>query len=220
MVNNGDYNFLRDTALPTIGVQCLNDRKLHKDSTTRKMFLEGMAATVNQLKNHPCICYWTIFNEGWGQFDSDNVYEQFRKLDDTRFIDTTSGWFRREKSDVDSRHVYFRKVKLSGDGKKPLVLSEFGGKTYACEGHVFNPDKSYGYGGCKTLEELAEAMKKLYLEEVLPCIERGLCAAIYTQVSDVEDEINGILTYDREVCKLSEETMLPIAQRIQRDMKE
>ena len=220
MVNNGDYNFFRDTVLPTVGIQKQNDKNLHPEETTRREFLKGMEATVNQLKNHPCIVYWTIFNEGWGQFDSDYVYELFRKLDDTRFIDTTSGWFRRKKTDVDSRHVYFRKVKLKGDGKKPLVLSEFGGKTLGCEGHVFNPDKSYGYGGCKSLEELASAMEKLYLEEVLPCIEKGLCAAVYTQVSDVEDEINGILTYDRKVCKLNPETMLPIAQKLQKAIAE
>ena len=219
MVNNGDYNFLRDTALPTVGIQKLDDRKLHKYEFSRREFLKGMEATVNQLKNHPCICYWTIFNEGWGQFDSDRVYEMLRKLDDTRFIDSTSGWFRRNNTDVDSRHVYFRKVKLKGDGKKPLVLSEFGGKTLKCEGHVFNPDKSYGYGGCKTLEELSSAMEKLYLQEVLPCIEKGLCAAVYTQVSDVEDEINGILSYDRKVCKLNPETMLPIAEKLQKAMK-
>ena len=215
MVNNGDYSFLRDTALPTVGIQKLDDRSLHKDPETRRKFLSGMEATVRQLKNHPCICYWTIFNEGWGQFDSDHVYEMFKALDDTRFIDTTSGWFRRQKSDVDSRHIYFRKVKLNGDGKKPLVLSEFGGKTYKCEGHVFNPDKTYGYGSCRSLEELAAAMEELYLEEVLPCVEKGLCAAVYTQVSDVEDEINGILTYDRKACKLTPETMLPIAQALQ-----
>ena len=219
MVNNSDYNFLRDTVLPTVGIQKLDDRKLHRDEWARKMFLEGMTATVNQLKNHPSICYWTVFNEGWGQFDSDNVYEMFRKLDDTRFIDTTSGWFRRKKTDIDSRHIYFRKVKLQGDGKKPLVLSEFGGKTYACEGHVFNPDKSYGYGGCKTPQELAAAMKMLYLEEVLPCIPKGLCAAIYTQLSDVEDEINGLLSYDRKICKLNPETMLPIAGALKKAMK-
>ena len=214
MVNNSNYNFFRDTVLSTIGVQKLDDRHFHRDETTRKMFLEGMEATVRQLKNHPSICYWTIFNEGWGQFDSDNVCARFRKLDDTRFIDSTSGWFRRSNTDVDSRHVYFRKVKLTGDGKKPLVLSEFGGKTYAAEGHVFNPEKSYGYGGCDTVEALQQAVTQLYLEEVRPCIERGLCAAIYTQVSDVEDEINGILTYDRKICKLGEETMLPIAQAL------
>ena len=220
MVNNSDYNFLRDTALPTIGIQTLDDRKLHADEVGRRRFLEGMEATVKQLKNNPCICYWTIINEVWGQFDSDNVYDQFKKLDDTRFIDSTSGWFRRKKTDVDSRHVYFRKVKLAGDGIKPLVLSEFGGKTFKVEGHVFNPDKTYGYGGCDSLEALNEAVAKLYLEEVLPCIRKGLCAAIYTQVSDVEDEINGLVTYDRKVEKLNPETMLPIATALQQAVEE
>ena len=214
MVNNGDYNFLRDTALPTVGIQKLPDEKLHTDETARRRFLTGMEATVKQLKNHPCICYWTIFNEGWGQFDSDKVYESFRQLDDTRFIDSTSGWFRRNRSDVDSRHVYFRKVNLKGDGVKPLVLSEFGGKTLRMGDHVFNPDKTYGYGGCDTMEALNEAVAKLYLDEVLPCIAKGLCAAIYTQVSDVEDEINGLLTYDRKVEKLNPETMLPVAEAL------
>ena len=215
MVNNGDYSFFRDTALPTVGIQRMADNWLHPDIRTRKMFLEGMEATIRQLKNHPSIVYWTIFNEGWGQFESNVAYEICKKLDDTRFIDSTSGWFRRELSDVDSRHVYFKKVKLTGDKKKPLVLSEFGGKTYQCEGHVFNPDKTYGYGGCDSLQALNEAVEKLYLEEVLPCVEKGLCAAIYTQVSDVEDEINGIVTYDRKICKLNAETMLPIAEKLQ-----
>ena len=215
MVNNGDYNFLRDTALPTMGIQKMDDRQLHPEHGSRKMFLQTMAAAVKQLKNHPSICYWTIFNEGWGQFDSDAAYEQIKLLDDTRFIDATSGWFRRKKTDVDSRHVYFRKVKLKGDGKKPLVLTEFGGKTYKCDGHVFNPDKTYGYGGCDSLQALQEAVKKLYMEEVLPCVEKGLCAAVYTQVSDVEDEINGLLSYDRKVEKLSLETMLPVARALQ-----
>ena len=215
MVNNGDYRFFRDTALPTVGIQKRDDRKLHREETTRRRFLAGAEATVRQLRNHPCICCWTIFNEGWGQFDSDNVYDWFRKIDDTRFIDTTSGWFRREKSDVDSRHVYFGRIKLRGDGKKPLVLSEFGGKTCRVEGHVFNPDKTYGYGGCETMAELNREVERLYREEILPCVPKGLCAAIYTQVSDVEDEINGLLTYDRRVEKLRPEVMRPLAQALQ-----
>lgn len=219
MVNNGDYQFFRDTALPTVGFQKRDDRKLHREEAVRRRFLAGAEAAVRQLRNHPCICYWTIFNEGWGQFDSDNVYDWFRKIDDTRFIDTTSGWFRRHKSDVDSRHVYFRKVQLRGDGKKPLVLSEFGGKTYRAEGHVFNPDKTYGYGSCGTLEELNRAVERLYREEILPCVPKGLCAAIYTQVSDVEDEINGLLTYDRRVEKLRPEVMLPLARALQQALE-
>ena len=215
MVNNSDYNFLRDTALPTVGIQKLQDQNLHRNEQSRRRFLEGMEATVRQLRNHPCICCWTIFNEAWGQFDSDRVYEQFKTLDDTRFIDSTSGWFRREKSDVDSRHVYFRKVNLRGDGVKPLVLSEFGGKTYKAEGHIFNPDKSYGYGGCETREALNDAVVKLYQEEIVPCVKNGLCAAIYTQVSDVEDEINGLLTYDRKVEKLDAPRMLDVAAALQ-----
>ena len=222
MVNNSDYNFIRDTALPTVlpGYQKRSDKHLHSKEAHRQRFLEGMKATVEQLKSHPCICYWTIFNEGWGQFDADSVYEQFKKLDDTRFIDSTSGWFRQKKSHVDSRHVYFRKVKLKGDGVKPLMLSEFGGKTLRVEGHVFNPDKTYGYGGCKTGEELNEAVGKLYMEEVLPCVKKGLCGSVYTQLSDVEDEINGLVTYDRKTVKLDADKMLPVAAALQGAIRE
>ena len=213
MVNNGDYSFFRDTALPTIGLQKLPDRKLHRDKKTRQEFLRQMELTVRQLQNHPSICYWTIFNEGWGQFDSDNVYDLFRKLDDTRFIDSTSGWFRQKKTDVDSRHVYFKPIKLKA-GDKPLVLSEFGGYSYKPEGHVFNTESTYGYGKYDNPQQYAAAVAGLYENQVLPAKERGLCAAVYTQVSDVEDETNGILSYDRKVCKLSPELMRPIAENL------
>ena len=213
MVNNGDYSFFRDTALPTIGLQKLNDLLLHRDPLTRQFFLDTAAATVSRLQNHPSICYWTIFNEGWGQFDSDNVYEWFRKLDSTRFIDSTSGWFRRKKSDVDSRHVYFKPIRLTA-GDKPLVLSEFGGYSYKPEDHVFNTESTYGYGKYANQEEYAAAVAALYWEQVIPAAEKGLCAAVYTQVSDVEDETNGILSYDRKVCKLSADRMLPIAEAL------
>ncbi|MBQ9148176.1 MAG: glycoside hydrolase family 2 [Oscillospiraceae bacterium] len=221
MINNGEYSYARDTVMPTVSLlsqKLLDDRRMHADATTRRRFLSGMEATVNQLKNHPCICYWTIFNEGWGQFDSDNVFQQFRKLDDTRFIDTTSGWFRRKETDVDSRHVYFRKIKLKG-GDKPLVVSEFGGYSYKIEGHSFNPDQTYGYGKFQEREPFVEAVRSLYLDQVVPCVKDGLCAAIYTQVSDVEDETNGLVTYDRKVEKLKPEEMLPIAAALAEAME-
>ncbi len=219
MVNNGDYSFYRDTALPTIGVQRLDDRKLHADENIRREFLRQMELTVRQLENHPSICYWTIFNEGWGQFDSDNVYEQLLQLDDTRFIDSTSGWFRQKKSHVDSRHVYFKKVALRA-GEKPLVLSEFGGYSYQVMGHVFNTRQTYGYGKFESQEEFASAVQRLYERQIVPVVKKGLCAAIYTQVSDVEDETNGILTYDRMIMKLQPSQLLAIAAALQRAVEE
>ena len=211
MVNNGVYSFFRDTALPTLGIQKRDDRKLHKGLPGRRMFLDTMKETVEQLKNHPCILYWTIFNEGWGQFDSAAVYEEFRKLDSTRIIDATSGWYRQETSDVDSRHIYFSPWSSLKVSDKPLVLSEFGG--YACpvKDHLFNPTKAYGYKACKNTTHFQQSLEKLYQEKVLPAIGKGLCAAICTQVSDVEDEINGMLTYDRKVCKADEAIMQQLA---------
>lgn len=219
MVNNSDYRFFRDTALPTIGLQTINDQKLHRDEAGRKAFREGMAATVRQLKNHPCICCWTIFNEGWGQFDSDNMYEALKKMDSSRFIDTTSGWFRRKKSDVESLHIYFGSWKKLKAGEKPLVLSEFGGYCFALKGHLFNPEKAYGYKSCKTLTDFNRDLQTLYREKILPAVEKGLCAAVYTQVSDVEDEINGLLTYDRKACKADGDALRSIAQKLQNAMK-
>ena len=218
MVNNGDYNFFRDTALPTARLQTLPDKRLHRDPATREAFLVGMVATVQQLKNHPCICYWTIFNEGWGQFDSDRVYPILKALDDTRFIDSTSGWFRRSRTDVDSRHIYFGPWKLKASDK-PLVLSEFGGYAYPEPDHVFC-SKAYGYRACATREILQKDLLKLYETRILPAIEKGLCAAIYTQVSDIEDEINGLLTYDRKVTKVDAEPMQQLAQRLKKAMEQ
>ncbi len=221
MVNNGTYHFARDTALPTVlrVSQKMPDKWFLVPQIQKQRFFDGLTATVGQLQNHPCICYWTVFNEGWGQFDGDGAYEALKAIDNTRFIDATSGWFRRKKTDVDSRHVYFRKIKETAEDK-PLVISEFGGYAYKVEGHIFNPEKEYGYGSYSDLGDFGKAVAELYLEQVLPCIQRGLCAAIYTQVSDVEDEINGLRTYDRKVEKLTPEQMLPVVKALQDAIEE
>ena len=216
MVNNGDYNFLRDTALPTVGIQKLNDKQMHKDPKTRKRFLESMESTVKQLRNHPCILYWTIFNEGWGQFDSEAVYEKLKAMEPDRILDATSGWFRQDRSDVDSRHIYFTPWSTLKVSDKPLVLSEFGGYAYPVEGHLFNTGNAYGYKACKSQAHFQESVDKLYREKVIPAARMGLCAAIITQVSDVEDEINGFLTYDRKVNKADEAQMQAIARELKK----
>ena len=219
MVNNGDYNFLRDTALPTAGVQKLPDGKMHKDPKTRERFLTSMELTVKQLRNHPCILYWTIFNEGWGQFDSEAAYAKLKKMEPDRILDATSGWFRQKKSDVDSRHIYFTPWSTLKVSDKPLVLSEFGGYAYPVEGHLFNTGNAYGYKACKSASHFRQSLDKLYREKVIPAAKRGLCAAIITQVSDVEDEINGFLTYDRKVNKADPEAMMAIAEELRSAIK-
>ena len=226
MVQNGSYSFIRDTALPGglgIGLK-KSDHHKKFDKNVHNAFRSAMESTVKQLKSHPCIVYWTIFNEGWGQFDSAENCRFLRSLDNTRYIDTASGWFEAPETDVISKHIYFKDLKCmqkilasqKAEGTaskntagaaglscgKPVVLSEYGGYTYAVEGHVFNPKKSYGYRTFKDLDAYRAALKSLFEEQLRPLIDAGLSADVYTQLSDVEDEINGLITYDRAVEKL------------------
>jgi hypothetical protein len=217
MVNSGDYSFLHDTGLPTVGLTRLSDQKTNRDPLTRENFYRAMDETVRLLGNHPCICLWTIFNEGWGQFCADAAYYRLRSLDQSRFIDATSGWFHQRYSDVDSLHIYFRKLKL-GKEKKPQLLSEFGGYSYKIPEHSFNLDKTYGYRKCPDRESFVRDLRALYEQQLLPLVSQGLCGAIYTQVSDVEDETNGLLTFDRAVEKLRPEDFADLAPRLQAEL--
>ena len=177
-----------------------------------------MKATVKLLRNHPCICLWTIFNEGWGQFCADDAYRRLKALDDTRFIDSTSGWFAREESDVESLHIYFRKLK-TGRRDRPQFLSEFGGWSLKFPEHSYNLDKTYGYKKYTDRETFVRDLKALYLEQVLPLIPQGLCAAVYTQVSDVEDETNGLLTFDRKAAKVTPEEFRGVSEKLFRALQ-
>ena len=200
MVNNGKYGFFRDTLLPTLGLQRLPQLLRRRGALEAFTFAQHMKVTVRRLYNHPSVLYWTIFNEGWGQRDGTAMYEKLKALDPTRVVDTTSGWFRVCRTDVDSRHVYFRRFRLPRSDK-PVVLSEYGGYVWKVPGHSFNPDKTYGYRLFSKQEDWQAAVEALLREQIAPAIPRGLCAAIYTQLSDVEDETNGLLTYDRRVNK-------------------
>ncbi len=200
MVNNGRYGFFRDTLLPTLGLQRLPQYLRLPGRLQAFTFAQHMKVTVRRLYNHPAILYWTVFNEGWGQRDGDAMYDRLKALDPTRIVDTTSGWFRVCRTDVDSRHVYFRRFRMPRP-KKPVVLSEYGGYVWKVPGHSMNPDRTYGYRLFSKQEEWQAAVEVLLREQIAPAIRKGLCAAIYTQLSDVEDETNGLLTYDRRVNK-------------------
>lgn len=211
MVNNGSYSFLRDTGLPTIGITKLNDTKRRIGDDVKYSFEHNMEATIAHLYNFPCIVYYTIFNEGWGQFDSDVMYDIVKAMDSSRIVDSTSGWFWQNFSDVDSYHVYFKPFKMK-KSYRPVILSEFGGYSLKIPEHSFNQKKNYGYGKAENSKELTDMIEKLYREEIIPAIKDGLCGTIYTQATDVEDETNGFYTYDRKICKVDAERMRKLAK--------
>ncbi|MBQ7955558.1 MAG: MFS transporter [Lachnospiraceae bacterium] len=213
MVNSGRYSFTRDTALPTIGLADKVPKGRTVSKKRRALWMAHMKGVLEQLYNHPCIVYYTIFNEGWGQFDSDTMYEEVKKIDSTRIFDTASGWFRTEKSDVESSHVYFRNEPLP-ETEKPHVLSEFGGYSRVLAEHSFSLYNQHGYGFCKDADELTNRIVESYEAMVLSSMGNGLCGSVYTQLSDVEDEVNGFYTYDRKVCKVNKERMQNLSKRI------
>ncbi len=218
MVNNSDYSWFVDTALPTVGFKRLPILFRHKDKEERRIFERDMIGTLDHLHFFPSVLYYTIFNEGWGQFCADQMYEKAKAHDPSRIYDATSGWFWRKKSDVDSRHVYFKKVKLKKAGKMPVVISEFGGYAHRVEGHLFG-EGNYGYNTYESREEFENTFDKLYLEEIKPLISKGICALVYTQVSDVEDETNGLITYDRRIVKLHKSRTREIMKQLYDEIK-
>jgi len=215
MVNSGDYSFMRDTVLPTIGIRKLNDT-VREPGKREEFFLTHMLKTADRLYGHPCVVVYTIFNEGWGQFNSSQAYDMLKERDPSRLIDTASGWFVPERSDFDSVHIYFRTVRLKPD-IRPMLLSECGGFIYETE-----PGKNgrvWGYGRCESSQALTERIRSMYRKMVIPAVKDGLCGCIYTQLSDVESEINGLVTYDRETVKADPGGIREIAGWIRKELK-
>ena len=166
----------------------------------RLEFIREMKETIRLLGNHPSIAAWVIFNEGWGQFQTEDMTRIVRRLDPNRLIDQASGWFDQGGGDFSSLHNYFFKLFIRPERERASVLSEFGGYSYREPGHCAK-EKLYGYGICKNKKDL----EKRFLERwqgVRNLIPQGLSASIYTQWTDVEEEVNGVFTYDREVRKI------------------
>ncbi len=216
MVNSGGYDYLRDTVIPNFVSRKRRDEGMGGGEKRKAFFERHCLDTVARLYNHPCVVGWTIFNEGWGQYDSDRIYRLLKRSDATRFFVSASGWFAQRESDVQSEHVYFNSRVLEGNQPgRFLLLSECGGFSRRVEGHVAQDRKNYGYGGqARTDGELTGRIQALYDEMVLPSIPKGLCGCVYTQLSDVEGETNGLYTYDRAVRKASAGALLDIAARV------
>ncbi len=214
MVNNGSYKFMRDTALPTLGYQVKKDNAALVSKKRKNIFIKHTLDTIGQLYNHPSIVYYTIFNEGWGQFKADRLYDIVREIDSTRIIDSTSGWFRRTRSDVESLHIYF-KAEEQEAADKPVVISECGGYSYTLPENSYSLYNQYGYGSCVDSDDLTDRVVHMYEKMVIPAVKKGnLWGCVYTQLSDVEDESNGFYTYDRKVLKVNRGRMLEVAEQI------
>lgn len=208
MVNGGTTYKFSTISFPLVTKRHHNDLNHKKFS---RMDIEGrrdtekeFKETINLLYNSPSIGLWTLFNEGWGQFDSKRIYEEMKKLDNTRIYDHASGWHDQGVSDTKSLHVYFTKVKMPKDKyvkDRAIILSECGGYNLAINGHRHS-ETNFGYKHLESKQELLNAYQKFIERDVLTNIDKGLGAFIYTQLSDVEDELNGFVTFDREVIKV------------------
>lgn len=209
MVNGGTtYNMMwacyMPTGLPILG-RVIKDNLYgifaRKSEEGRRLWEEECKGTVEHLYNVPCISTWVPFNEAWGQFDAARVAEDVKSQDPTRTVDHASGWFDQKAGDFNSVHNYFRKLKVEKDEKRAFVISEYGG--YACHiaGHS-SVERIFGYKKFDTLKDVSKAYHELYEGQVLPLVEKGLSGVVYTQLSDIEEEVNGLVTYDRKVVKI------------------
>jgi len=220
MVNGGGaYSFLTVSAPLVTGIHVSDHHYswfAREDEEGRRQYDRELDETVRRLYNAVSIAMWVPFNEGWGQFDAGDAVERILRLDTTRTIDHASGWHDQRIGDIRSLHVYFRPYHFRPDRLgRAVVLSEFGGYNFRLNGHCFS-NKDVGYKRFETAEALLNAYRDLYRNQILPARNKGLSAAVYTQLTDVEDELNGLISYDRKVIKLPVERVREINEELTR----
>ncbi|WP_055482639.1 glycoside hydrolase family 2 protein [Sphaerimonospora mesophila] len=218
MVNGGaayrPWVITTPAVLPALRLDDRRHRRFGRaDAAGRTAFEAELRATVEHLRNVVSLAVWVPFNEGWGQFDAARIAGEVARLDPTRTVDHASGWHDQRAGDLRSLHVYFRRFRPPRPDGRVLVLSEYGGYGLRVEGRTWG-EKEFGYRRYDTADRLGAAFARLHEEQIIPAIRRGLSATVYTQLSDVEDEINGLLTYDRAVLKLPEDLVRSITERL------
>jgi hypothetical protein len=172
----------------------------NKTDDAKKQFETELANMVVTHYNHPSIIMWVIFNEGWGQYDTERLSAWIKQLDPTRLVDSPSGWADKKVGDVFDIHNYPEPRTPDPDTSRALVLGEFGGLGLAIDGHTWKKE-NWGYQGMSDVEQLTSRYEK-FLKRVYAYRDTsGLSAAVYTQTTDVEVECNGLMTYDRSVVK-------------------
>ncbi len=176
----------------------------NKTDADKKQFELELMRMIETFRNHPCIVMWVPFNEGWGQHDTPRYAELIKKLDPTRLVNEASGWANKESGDVRDIHSYPGPAAPPVEEDRAAVLGEFGGLGLPVKGHTWQDEKNWGYRSYETREQLTNAYVAL-LSKLRPMIGGGLCAAVYTQTTDVEVEVNGFMTYDRAMIKADAE---------------
>lgn len=181
----------------------------------RKEFEKELLEMIDNLRFFTSIYCWVVFNEGWGQFDTVRLTDLVKKEDPTRVVDHASGWFDRGAGDLRSVHQYILPLPdVNPKDDRAYVISEYGGYSSVIDGHVFDKKRSFGYQMYKGKAELTAAYRKLMENQAIPLVPKGLSALVYTQLSDVELEVNGILTYDREEVKIEEDTIKELNEKL------
>ncbi len=179
-----------------------NDPDLKRSEESAKQFELELTRMIDAFYNHPSIVMWVPFNEGWGQYDTPRIVDLVRKLDPTRLVNNASGWTDRRVGDVMDIHSYPGPAAPRLEANRAGVLGEFGGLGLPLPGHTWQAERNWGYRSYTTQDELTDAyialIKKLHPLTGAP----GLAAAVYTQTTDVEIEVNGLMTYDREIIKM------------------
>ncbi|MEX2309742.1 MAG: sugar-binding domain-containing protein [Pirellulales bacterium] len=184
-----------------------------RDNGSKKNYRKELKAMVDALRNHPCIVMWVPFNEGWGQHDTREVVSWLKDYDPSRLVNEASGWHNRGSGLVSDMHNYPGPGMRPVEERRAVVLGEFGGLGMPVRGHTWQDEKNWGYVSYDTHEKLTDAYVNL-LTQMRPLIGQGLSAAVYTQTSDVEIEVNGLMTYDREHVKMDLERVATAARRL------
>ena len=165
-----------------------------------KQFELELKRMIDGRRNHPSIITWVVFNEGWGQYDTVRVVEWTKLYDPSRLVDDASGWNDRKVGDLIDMHNYPGPGAPKSDGKRAIILGEFGGLGLFIKGHTWQKN-IWGYRGVRDRADLTRKYEKLMEGVYRLNKEKGLSASVYTQLTDVETEGNGLLTYDRAVIK-------------------
>jgi hypothetical protein len=192
-----------------------NDPDIERTAQSARQFELELKRTIDAFGNHPCIVMWVPFNEGWGQYDTERIAEWIKVYDPSRLVNNTSGWADRGVGDVHDIHSYPGPAAPDSEPDRAIVLGEFGGLGYPVTGHLWQSDRNWGYRSFDSSETLTDAYETLLRRLHIMIGDPGLSAAVYTQTTDVEIEVNGLMTYDRALIKMDVERALSARQRLE-----